>query len=220
MKRLRDMDKRDMPREKLADSGAGKLSDEELLMVLLGTGTQGHDVRAVAKDIIKIVDRKKDSPLEVRDLVEVKGVGSAKAANLVAAFEFVRRRVRESGLKVKSPSDVYPLIRHYGERRQEHFICITLNGANEVMEVRVVTIGLLNRTQVHPREVFAAAIAERAAAVIIAHNHPSGNLTPSDDDLAVTKRLRKVGDIVGIQVLDHLVFSAKGYHSMLDAGQL
>ena len=161
VKRLRDTAVRERPRERLLASGAGALKDEELLMILLGTGTKDHDVRAVAAEIVKIVDEK-GLLLRVEDITKVKGVGNAKATLIAAAFELVRRRVRETGVKIQRPADVYPLIRHYGDRKQEHFICITLNGANEMMHVRVVTIGLLNCTQVHPREVFADALAERA----------------------------------------------------------
>lgn len=218
-KRLRDLEAHEKPREKLLKSGAPHLTDKELLMILLGTGTKGHDVRAVAEDIIGIVD-KQGLRVQVEDLVEVRGVGEVKAIGIAAAFEFVRRRVRESGYKIAQPSDVYPLIRHYGTRKQEHFICVTLNGAHEVMNTNVVSIGLLNRTQVHPREVFADAITERAAAVVVAHNHPSGNLQPSREDLAVTKRLRDAGEILGIRVLDHLIFSDKNYYSLADHGQL
>lgn len=210
---------RDRPRERLARYGAMNLSDEELLMILLRTGIKGKGLRVIARQILTILDEK-GVDLQLEDLEQIAGVGSAKAANITAAFELVRRRVYEKGLKISRPADIYPLICHYGDRKQEHFLGITLNGANEVMKVRVVTVGLLNSTQVHPREVFADAISDRAASMIIAHNHPSGNLLPSPEDLAVTRRLRESGELLGIQLLDHLVFSTRGYYSLADHNQL
>ena len=218
---LRGISKEDRPRERLAKYGAGHLTDEELMMVLLGSGTQGMDVAALAREIVKIIDaRKRGEQLSLEELCSVHGMGQAKAMHIIAAYEFVRRRYREDGIKIQCPSDVYPMLRHYGAKRQEHFICVTLNGANIVMQVHPVTKGLLNRTQVHPREVFAAAIEERAASIILAHNHPSGNLEPSRDDLAATKRLKEAGELLGIPVLDHLIFSNKSYYSLADHNQL
>jgi DNA repair protein RadC len=113
-----------------------------------------------------------------------------------------------------------PWVRHYGDRRQEHFLCISLNGANEVITTRVVSVGLVNKTQVHPREVFAEPITDRASAVILAHNHPSGNLSPSKEDLQITRQLKEAGETLGITVLDHIIFSQKGHYSFLEQGEL
>jgi len=116
--------------------------------------------------------------------------------------------------------DVLPLIQHYGDRKQEHFLCISINGANEVMNIRVVTIGLINKSQVHPREVFADVIAERASAVIVAHNHPNGDLVPSNEDIAITKRLKESATVLGISLLDHIIFNNKGYYSFVENNEL
>ena len=123
---------------------------------------------------------------------------------------------KAEGVKIKVPIDVLPLIQHYGDRKQEHFISISVNGANEVMTVRVVTIGLVNKSQVHPREVFADVIVERASAIIIAHNHPSGDLTPSKEDISITQRIKKAATILGINLLDHIIFNTKGYYSFVE----
>ena len=147
-------------------------------------------------------------------------MGPAKAALIAAAMEFARRRIRPEGLRISFPPDVLPLIRHYADRKQEHFICVSLNGANEVIASRVVSVGLVNKTQVHPREVFADAITDRASAVIVAHNHPSGSLEPSKEDIDITARLKSAGEILGIRLLDHIVFNQKGYHSFLESGLL
>jgi DNA repair protein RadC len=118
------------------------------------------------------------------------------------------------------PTDVLPLVRHYADRKQEHFICISINGANEVITTRVVSVGLVNKTQVHPREVFADPITDRASAIIVAHNHPSGGLLPSQEDLEITKQLTSAGEVLGIKVLDHMIFNDKGYYSLLEKGEI
>jgi DNA repair protein RadC len=152
--------------------------------------------------------------------MDLDGIGEAKATAVSAAFEFVRRRIKPEGLKIKFPADILPLIQHYGDRKQEHFLSVSVNGANEVMSVRVVSMGLVNKAPVHPREVFADIIAERASAVIVAHNHPSGDLTPSAEDMKITKQLKEAAAILGLTVLDHIIFSAKGYYSFAEHNEL
>jgi DNA repair protein RadC len=114
---------------------------------------------------------------------------------------------------------VYPLVRHYSDRKQEHFICLSLNGAHEVLAIRVVSIGILNKTIVHPREVFGDPISDRAAAIVVCHNHPSGQLEPSEEDIAITRRLSEAGELLGINLLDHLILSPRGgYYSFVESG--
>ncbi len=215
MKKLKDLPQNERPREKLLEKGAGFLSDQELLAIILGKGTQKDDVFSLAKKIIKIIDEK-GLGFQAKDIIAVDGIGEAKATALSAAFEFVRRRIKPEGLKIKFPADILPLIQHYGDRKQEHFLCVSINGANEVMNVRVITIGLVNKSQVHPREVFADVIAERASALIVAHNHPNGELRPSDEDRQITKRLQDAANILGLKLLDHIIFNAKGYYSFAE----
>ena len=219
MKSIKDMPRDERPREKLLEKGAGFLSDRELLAVILGKGTQKDDVLSLSQKIVKIIDTK-GLNFTAKDLMDLDGIGEAKAAAVSAAFEFVRRRVKPEGLKIKFPSDILPLIQHYGDRKQEHFLSVSVNGANEVMNVRVVSMGLVNKTPVHPREVFADIIAERASAVIVAHNHPSGDLTPSAEDIKITRQLKEAAVILGLSVLDHIIFSAKGYYSFAEHDQL
>ncbi len=129
-------------------------------------------------------------------------MGDAKATLILAAIEFARRRIKPEGAKIETPADLLPHIRHYADRKQEHFLCATINGANEILNIRVVSIGLIDRSPVHPREVFADAISDRACAIVVAHNHPNGSLEPSASDLDVTKQLRAAGEVVGISLLD------------------
>jgi DNA repair protein RadC len=218
-KRISEIPKSDRPREKLQQKGAEALSDVELLAILLGSGTQKHDVMEVAERILKVVDGNKGK-VSIEELQKIEGVGLAKATLIAAALEFVRRRIRPEGLKITFPVDVLPLIRHYADRKQEHFICVSINGANEVITTRVISVGLVNRTQVHPREVFADPITDRASAIIVAHNHPSGALIPSKEDLEITSQLKTAGEILGIKLLDHIIFNGKGYYSLLEKDEI
>ncbi len=219
MRKIQDIPVNERPREKLLLKGAKNLTDTELLAIILGRGTARNDVLSLSKKIVEVID-KKGMDFLPEDITKIDGIGQAKATTISAALEFVRRRIKPEGLKITSPSDVLPLIQHYSDRKQEHFFAISLNGANEVLNVRVVTIGLVNQSQVHPREVFADALVDRASAIIVAHNHPSGNLTPSAEDIGVTKIIVEAGKILGIKLLDHIVFSKKGSYSFKQGGKL
>jgi len=216
---IKNMPECERPREKLFAKGAEVLSDHELMAILLGSGTKGHDVMKVAARILKVLDgNPKQTSLE--KLQKIEGVGPAKATLIAAALEFARRRIRPEGLKISFPADVLPLIQNYADRKQEHFFCISINGANEVIKSRVVSVGLVNKTQVHPREVFADPISDRASAIIVAHNHPVGELTPSTEDKEITVQLKAAGEILGIRLLEHIIFNHKGYFSFLENGEL
>jgi len=207
--------KYDRPREKLIAKGASVLSDQELLAVLLGKGTHQTDVMALAGKLAKVIDDK-GLDVGVADLTGLQGIGEAKAALILAAVEFARRRIKPEGLRITTPADVLPLIRHFADRKQEHFLSVTVNGANEVLSVRVVSVGLVDRSLVHPREVFADVMSDRASGIIVAHNHPEGNLEPSQADIKVTQQVKQAGEIIGIPLLDHIIFNKKGYYSMLE----
>jgi len=218
-KRIRDIPKEDRPREKLLRKGARALSDQELLAVLLGKGTPGMDVMTLASKLAGLVD-KKGLDVKAEDLSQFAGVGDAKASVILAAIEFARRRIKPEGAKIVTPADLLPHVRHFADRKQEHFLCASINGANEILNIRVVSIGLIDRSPVHPREVFADALVDRASAVVVAHNHPSGGVEPSESDIAITAELRAAGRVVGIEVLDHIIFNKTDYFSFLEAGRL
>ncbi len=197
--------------------GALSLSDVELIAIMIGSGTVKNPAMKLATQILDILDRQNvDDQLTVKDLLSIEGLGNAKATLICAALELGRRRLPSRRKQIIFPGDVFPLIQHIGSRLQEHFIAISLNGAHEVMSINTVSIGLVNHTLVHPREVFSTPLRERATAIIVAHNHPSGNLIPSLDDRKVTKRLKEAGELLGIKVLDHLIFSDASYRSMLE----
>lgn len=206
----------DRPREKLERLGIEALSDKELLMLLVGSGSARRGVEDLAQEILTSLD--KNPRLSAADIMKVAGIGIAKASAIGAALELGRRRISKRAPSIANPADIYREIRHFSSREQENLIVVMLNGAHEVIGAFVATVGLLNRTIVHPREVFAPAIRERAAAVAIAHNHPSGNVMPSEEDKDVTARLKKAGEILGIKLLDHIVFSDERYYSFLEHG--
>ncbi len=219
MGRIADIPIRDRPREKLARNGPATLSDRELLAIALGSGNKQDDVLTLSERILAVIDEK-NGGLRIDDLTQIKGVGTARAALISAMLEFSRRRIRPEGVRIKSASDVIPLVKHLCDRKQEHFVCVSLNGAHEVIASRIVTVGLVNAAQVHPREVYSDPITDRACAVIVAHNHPSGELTPSSEDSEVTRRLKQAGDTLGIKLLDHIVFSHRGFLSFREQGLL
>lgn len=209
MPSISELHKLDRPREKLINLGAKALGDHELLATMLGRGTKGKEVLELSKDILRVLDQAPKDEL-LKKLCEIQGIGLARAGQILASLEFARRRICPEGSKISKASDLIPLISHYAGKQQEHFISATLNGANEVISVRCVSVGLVNCTQVHPREVFADAISDRACSIIVAHNHPSGELKPSGADIEVTKRLIEAGKILGVSLLDHIIISAKG----------
>jgi DNA repair protein RadC len=206
------------PRERLIRHGPEALSDQELLAVFLVAGVKGRNVSALARDLLERLDREKAIP-PIKELCRLTGMGESKAASVAAMLEFGRRKWAP-GRRVKSPSDIFSLVRHYADRAQERFLCLSLNGAHEVIAVRVVTIGLVNRTIVHPREVFADPIKDRASAVVVAHNHPSGFLQPSGEDDEITMRLQSAADILGIHFLDHIIFSETAWFSYKQSSKI
>lgn len=204
-------------RERILRDGPRSLADRELLAAVLGSGCAGKSVTALAHDVLDVVDRAKPD-LDIGMLKRLSGMGDAKVCVIAAAIELGRRFYAIRDKRIAMPRDVYPLISHFADRKQEHFVCISLNGAHEVISARQITSGLVNKTVVHPREIFADPITDRACAIVVAHNHPSGNLEPSKEDIDITKRLQEAGDVLGIPLLDHIVFSQSAYYSFVEHG--
>ena len=216
---LKDMPEDERPRERLACRGCQSLSDGDLMAIVLGTGTKGKGVTALAGEVLTLLDGKNEIPT-VQELCALSGMGFSKACTVVAMLELGRRRWGAAGCQLKHPSEIFAAVRHNADRKQERFISISLNGAHEVLAVRVVTVGLVNRAIVHPREVFADIIEDRAAAFVVAHNHPSGRLLPSREDDEITERLKSAASILGLQFLDHLIFSQSDFYSYRQNGRL
>jgi len=207
------------PRERLLLEGREALSDIELLAIILNTGVKGKNVMAIAEELLETLFKNKKIP-SAEELSKITGLGKAKTGAILAMLEFGRRRWGISGARVKSPKDIYALIRHYSGCRQERFISISFNGAHEVLASRIVTTGLVDKTIIHPREVFADIISDRASAFCVAHNHPSGSLNPSKEDDDVTLRLKKAAKILGIRMLDHIIFTEHGYFSYCESKKI
>jgi len=207
------------PREKLKIKGAASLSDKELLAILLRTGISGKNVKILANDLCKFLDENKDIP-SVKEISGLAGIGLSKACVIAAMLEFGRRRYGSFSMRIKKPIDIFTLVRHYADRKQERFISLSLNGAHEVLAVRIVTIGLVNKTIIHPREVFADLIQDRAAAFCVAHNHPSGQLASSPEDDDITERLQAAAQILGLHFIDHIIFSETAWWSFRENGKL
>ena len=204
-------------REILLAEGAQSLSTQELIMVLLGFGSQDIPVRQLSGKVLRVLQTAGDENLTEK-LLNTRGIGAGKACIIAAAIELGKRLNSAKGIKINSPTDVLPLLRHYTLEKQEHFLCVSLNGAQEVMNIRTVSVGILNQTLIHPREVFAEPLKERAAAVILSHNHPSGNADPSDKDIDITHRLLKVSELLGIHLLDHIIITVSDYFSFVENG--
>src|SRR5213593_2219357 len=216
-KTIKELPEHSRPREKLRDKGAAALTDEELVAAILGMGTAGIDVRTMARQVAGFIREHREA-LTLDHLMSVPGMGLAKGGQILSAFELARRHLLKETIKIENAEDVVPLLADIVGKTQEHFVCVTLNGANELIEKRIVTIGLLDKSLVHPRDVFADVITDRAAAVVFAHNHPSGDLQPSEADLKTQEQLVQAAKILGFRVLDHVIVSRRGYFSFQEAG--
>ena len=202
-------------REKALEHGFSFLFDEELVMLILGSGTRQMPVELMAERIVGIL-YDFDAEKVVENLVRLNGVGLGKALAVAAALELGRRRSCHLRAPIKSPTDIVPFVKNYAVCDKEHFLLVTLNGGHEIIQIHVITVGTLNRTLIHPREIFSVAMRDNAAAIIVSHNHPSGNCEPSEEDIQVTETLRKVSVIMGIELLDHVIVSRETYFSFLE----
>lgn len=219
MKRVKAVAEFDMPREKLERKGPAALPNLELLAVLLGSGIKGKGVFEVARDILKVTEGKADL-ISLEILRRIDGVGLAKAAQIMAAVEYAKRLLARDDVTIKSVHDALALTNELKDKKQEYFLTLILDGASRLIQKRTVFIGTLNKSIIHPWEVFADAIGDRAAAIVFVHNHPSGNTEPSEEDFAITERLLKAANIMGIDVIDHIIVGRNGYFSFQAAGLL
>lgn len=215
MKRMRDRHPSDRPREKLARGGAARLSDLELLMAIIGSGNAQADVGLIARRVLVLL-RSKGADLSYNDLLTVKGLGAAKIPVILANLELARRYLLEDDRPIiDNAVAAVQTVADIRDKKQEYVVCLSLDGAHRLIAKRTVSIGTLTASLVHPREVFADAITDRAAGIILVHNHPSGSLEPSQADRLVTRRLADAGDLLGIRLLDHLIVTKQTYTSIL-----
>lgn len=220
---IKDIKEEERPRERLLSQGVNALSNEELLAIILKTGTKNKSVKLLALDILNLVDNITDlKEMTINKLLEVKGIGKVKAIELLATIELGKRiniEKRTSKIKYNNPRDTYLSNKNlFLDKKQEYFYCIYLNNKNEFIERKLLFMGTVNRSVVHPREVFKYAYLSSATGIICMHNHPSGDVTPSKDDIVFTKALVEVGRIQNIPILDHIIMGDEDYYSFNDHG--
>lgn len=217
---VHDLPISERPRERLSKLGGEALSSQEILALILGRGIKGESVMVTAQRLLsKFGNLKNLASASIEELTQIKGIGPAKAAQIKATFEFSRRLDTPSDeslkLTVKSPEDVIGTARALLKgKKKEHFMVLCLDTRNHLIKTNIVSVGSLDCSIVHPREVFKEAISASAASVIFIHNHPSGDPTPSEDDVKMTKRLIEAGEIIGIEVLDHIIISDNQHLSL------
>lgn len=222
---IRDYPTDERPRERMVQSGAASLSNQELLAIILRTGTKSESVLQLSNRVLTTFEGfrlLKEASLE--EITEINGIGLAKAVQIMAAVEIGRRISNlafDDRYSIRSPEDgANYVMNDMRFLSQEHFVCLYLNTKNQVLHKQTIFIGSLNASIVHPREVFKEAFRRSAASIICIHNHPSGDPTPSREDIEVTKRLVECGKIIGIDVLDHLIIGEKKYVSLKEKGYL
>ena len=219
--KLKDIPTIERPREKLEKYGPEKLSDSELLAILLRTGAHGVNAVELAGRIVRRLGARGMADARVPELKDVFGLGSAKACEIVACFELGRRVLRDKKTRVYlTPEDVWQELKDIRDHKKEHFVVFFLDARNQELKRITVSVGTLTANLVHPREVFEAAIAVSAASIIVAHNHPSGITEPSSEDIVITRRLSHAGQILGIELADHVIVAKAGCMSMRACGLL
>lgn len=203
--KLKDLPKIERPREKLEKYGPERLSDVELLALFIGSGIKGKGVMELSRDILKQIQKIGATNIKRENLEKISGLGKAKISQILAMIEFGQRLNKNQGVIVNSPDDVWKLCVDVHDSKKEHFIVFYLNTCNQLIKRKIISIGTLNANLVHPREVFEPALKCSAAQIIVAHNHPSGNTKPSEDDQEITNRLVEAGKMMGIEIMDHII---------------
>lgn len=224
--RIKDMQVLDRPRERLINKGVESLSDEELLAIILKTGNRENSAKELASILIKEVDGIKNlATINYEKLKEIKGIGEAKACDIMASIELGRRigsDVRTlNNMRLTSNTLVYEYYRPLlSDKMQEHFYCVYLDNNKRIIKDKLLFIGTINYSVVHPREVFKEAYMLSASGIICVHNHPSGNVIPSKPDLELTKQLVEIGNLLDIKVIDHVIVGKNSYYSFLENGDI
>ena len=206
----------DLPREKLNKKGAAALTNIELLQAVIGSGGKGNDFKQIARNLDEKINKIGADDLTIEDVKAIKGIGVAKATTVFAALEFWRRKfTKQVAPLIDSPEKAAAQLDKIKNKKQEYFVVLTLDGARRLINNHVVTIGTLTSSQVHPREIFSLAIVDRAASIIIAHNHPSGMLNVSEHDRKVTRTIKEAGELLGINLDDHIIVAGDDFVSAL-----
>ncbi|MFO7807093.1 MAG: DNA repair protein RadC [Candidatus Moraniibacteriota bacterium] len=214
---FKNLPKHQFPREKLIEKGVENLKNPELLAVLLRTGTKDKNVLDLSRHILRKFSLQKFSKLDYNSLVEIKGIEKGKACVLLAAFELASRAFDKEGdglPAVSCAADTIVYFQDIRKAKKEHLAALYLDARNRVIHKEIVSVGTLNANLVHPREIFKPAIDYLAASVLIAHNHPSGDLNPSEEDIEITERIKNAGEVLGVELLDHLIVTKNSFKSL------
>jgi DNA repair protein RadC len=222
---IRDVHVEDRPRERLIRQGAQSLSNQELIAILLRTGTKQESVLTLANRVLNYFEKLHElKHATIEEIISIKGIGEAKAVQLLAAVELGRRLSQkqvDTRFTIRSPQDAATfLMPEMSSLQQEHFVVLFLNVKNQILHRQTIFIGSLNSSIVHPREIFREAVKRSAASIICSHNHPSGNPTPSPEDIEVTSRLQEAGYIIGIELIDHVIIGDHQYISLKEKGYM
>lgn len=223
---IKEIPKEERPRERLINLGVEKLSNEELLAILLKSGTKNSSVKILANNILKELNTITDlKEMTFEKLIKIKGIKQAKACELLASIELGRRINQKfnniNQIKIVDSSSIFEYYKNILEdKKQEHFYCVYLNTKNEIIKDKLLFVGTINESLVHPREVFKEAYLLSASSIICIHNHPAGSINPSNNDILITKQLKEVGMILGIKILDHIIIGKDKYYSFMDSGKI
>lgn len=216
---IADMPRIERPREKMLRYGPEKLTELELLSIILRTGTREKGVMDLAESIINQFGFDNLSTAKCSELSLFQKMGPAKACEIAAVFELGKRVLKDKKNNIYlNPEDIWEQMRDIRNQKKEHFVSFFLNTRNQEIQREIISVGTINLSIVHPREVFEPAVKNLATGIIVAHNHPSGNLEPSDEDINITRRLIQAGKILGISLIDHIIVSTKGYTSLKEKG--
>ncbi len=221
MTKLKDIPQIDRPRERFLEKGPDALSKSELLAILLGSGIKGKNVKQLSEQIIRKFSNK-FLDITVDDLLEIPGIGKAKALQIVSALALIKRFYEELGPKdniVLSAQDAVSLTSEIRDKKKEYLVCLYLNARNALLKKEVISIGTLDKSLLHPREIFGPAVELRAAGVVLLHNHPSGDVEPSKQDIEVINKILEAGKIMGVNVIDFIIVSEKDIHSVFQSSQ-
>jgi len=216
IKSIEDIDR---PREKLIKYGPSKLSDAELLAILLGSGQKGENVIYMAERLLKKIGKEKITKSNPKELQKNKGIGPAKACEIVACFELGKRLLKGKKSAIYlTPHDVWSQMKDVRNSKKEHVVIFYLDSRNQEIEREIISVGTVNHSIVHPREIFEPAVKHIASHIILSHNHPSGSPDPSEEDLLLTARLVNAGNLMGIEITDHVIVTKNEYISMKERG--
>jgi DNA repair protein RadC len=216
MPKIKDIPRIDRPREKMERYGAGRLSAAALLAILLRTGTKDLNVLKLSQNILRKFKKENFANISIDDLKDINGLGIAKSCEILACFELGRRMLKEKkSVILLSPKDVWNHMEDVRGSKKEHFVVFYLDSINQEIKREIISVGTINESLVHPREVFEGAIKNNASSIIIAHNHPSGNLEPSPADIEITKKLIHAGKILDIRIIDHVIVSNSSFKSFI-----